>query len=40
MREIVLRLLPKGCGVRPKVVELVTDVAGGTQPIRRVRLLG
>src|SRR5215813_6382787 len=29
----VARMHHEGCGGRPKVVELVTDVAGGYQPI-------
>ena len=40
LSEIVLRLIHEGCGGRPKVVELVTNVAGGSQPTRRIRLLG
>ena len=31
----------EGCGGRPKVVELVTNVAGGGQTVpRRIRLMG
>ena len=41
LSEIVLRLSHEGCGGRPKVVELVTDVVGGRQILpRRIRLLG
>ena len=40
LAEIVLRLHHEGCGGRPKLVGLVTNVAGGSQPTRRIRLLG
>jgi len=37
LSELVLRLIHEGCGGRPK---LVTNVAGGSQPTRRIRLMG
>ena len=40
VKEIVLRLLHEGCGGRPKLVELVNNVTGGSQPVRRFWLLG
>src|SRR5262245_20041831 len=40
-REIVRRLIHEGCGGRPKVVELATDISGsGSQVPRSVRLVG
>ena len=38
--EIVSRMNHEGCGGRPKVVELITNIAAGSQPTRRIRLLG
>jgi hypothetical protein len=40
--EVIARMHHEdaGCGGRPKLVELVTNVTGGTQPVRRIRLLG
>jgi len=40
LSEIVLRLIHEGCDGQPKVVEVVTNVAGGSQPTRRIRLVG
>ena len=38
--EVIARMHHEDCGGRPKLVELVTDVAGGSQPTRQIRLLG
>ena len=40
LREIVVRLHHEHCGGRPKLVELMTGIDGGSVPVRRIRLLG
>ncbi len=40
LAALIERMHHEGCGGRPKVVELVTNGAGGSQPTRRIRLMG
>jgi hypothetical protein len=38
IREIIANMRHDGCGGRPGLVELVTGIAGGNNPVRRIVL--